>query len=254
MSPWPLLAYYWLFGLLKSIPHAYISQLSAELLCEPHECQGLECHGSEDCVAGACICGQAFGTLCQIGAQPPSPPLSPQLTPAAPPATHSLSLAFVVSGSVTDYDQSSKRTILDTLSAQLGLGAVAPVGSTLTVAAASVSMDAFFPLTSANQAAQAQQAAETSLSTVSALQQVLVSAGINATIEEVSAISLAAPPPGSPPSMPPLQDSGTSMVLIIASAAGGSVGLLGLGIFVWYCSRSGRRKRATSSNNDGVKV
>ena len=71
--------------------------LSATLLCTPDACPGLPCDGTDQCHAGACICGTAFGSACE-GAPPavppsppspspsPSPPASPSPDPAPPPS------------------------------------------------------------------------------------------------------------------------------------------------------------------------
>jgi len=55
------------------------------LLCDPHSCPSLPCDGTDECVAGVCVCGDAFGTTCGVTAPPPPPPPPPSMPPAAPP-------------------------------------------------------------------------------------------------------------------------------------------------------------------------
>jgi len=53
------------------------------LLCNPHACPSLPCDGTDECLAGVCVCGTAFGTTCGVEEPPPSPPPSPP--PPSPP-------------------------------------------------------------------------------------------------------------------------------------------------------------------------
>ena len=222
------------------------------LLCNPHLCPGLSCDGTEACVAGVCICGDAFGTECiQTPPAPSSPPRGPPppAVPPQPPASPGSSYKSVISFSLTidstveAFDSAAFKT---SLTALLGNGITA-ADITLEISSGSVQVAASVIAPSATAAsAAANTLSLTSTSDLSASLGVTVTA---VTTPTVAVVQFAAPPPPTlPPPMPPSPPPATDMIMIIAIAAGGAAAVLLLVIII-YCVFCKKKKNVTWSSS-----
>jgi len=150
-----------------------------------------------------------------------------------PAAIASVSVGFVASGSPSDYDDAARTLILGALSDALGLGETPPAGSTLSMTAASVNVEAVFPAATV-QVAHTAQTAQASIASVGALQSVITSAGVTMSVTTAATVTVAAPPPAAPPEPPAPPPASSDLPLPTTTLAVPASG--GLSSFTLYYS------------------
>ena len=254
----------------------------AALLCDPSACPGLTCDGTADCVHGVCICGAPWNTQCGASAGGPSgspsgspsaanppppppttsppttsppttsltttspPPASRSDTPPAPPdASYRLivSCTITISGTVEAFDADAFKSALATT---LGNGITAQDIS-LTVASASVRVDARIAAPSSAAATAAESTLVTS--SVSSL-----SSSLGVTVEAVAAVATttelvrASPPPVTSTDPTAVADAGRLIVvlIIVGGVAGGILLLLVVCVLVYCCLCRGSRAKTAA--------
>ena len=117
---------------------------------------------------------------------PPSPgsstPAPPASAPTPPPSGFSVQIAFTASGSVEEYTDEVRATVLDVLAGLAGFDSTPP-GATLTVTAASVNVVATLPVASETAAETASAAISTAVASAADLGSRFASAGLSFTVE-----------------------------------------------------------------------
>ena len=210
-----------------------------ELLCDPHACPGLACDGTEQCVAGVCLCGAAFGVDCV--APPPAPPAPPPspATPPQPPASPGASykpvllFSLTVVGTVDAFDSAAFKTSL-----------AAFLGNDITAADITLEISSGSVVVHVSAVAPTASAAIAAANTISSATTVSLSASLGVTVTSVtnptvSVQLVAAPPPTPQPAPPPPVES---LSLILIAVAAGAVAVLILAGIYWRL----RQKRITT--------
>jgi hypothetical protein len=238
------------------------------LLCATPACP-TKCADSPYCIAGVCICGDAWNTTldwASCAAAGPSAPPSPFAPPADPPSASPpspavppfppladgvvvvtiqatvVTLGFTLGGTVESFGQAAQDDFVTVVRAELSCYEP-DCRVELRVSSASVAVDAVvtIPNTGGGDANAISSAATTfagnSIADLSATLGVAVEANTAATVQSnvVTPYAAAPPPPNPPPpdapaaSPPPPPQS---MVPMIAGAGGGAVGVLLL-VIAW---------------------
>jgi len=239
----------------------------AALLCDAHSCPGLPCDGTDECQAGVCTCGTAFGTSCTpLQSQPssppvpqtpppppprlplppsvPSPPVAP--APASPGAKYQTAVRFeaTVAGSISEFDGDAYKASLATFLS----GAEVTVASTdisLTVTSASVVVVSTIVVPSAN-------AASTLVATISSMSTASLSSALAVTVENVQSpvtvtVLVSAPPP-SPSTSSSGSGSGAGVPVALLACGGIAVLVGGAGVNLYLKRLARRKKRAGDVN------
>ena len=131
---------------------------------------------------------------------PPSPgsstPAPPASAPTPPPSGFSVQIAFTASGSVEEYTDEVRATVLDVLAGLAGFDSTPP-GATLTVTAASVNVVATLPVASETAAETASAAISTAVASAADLGSRFTSAGLSFTVESAPVASVVSSEAGS---------------------------------------------------------
>ena len=198
-------------------PHGFTGQVTCPtdiaLRCNPLACPGMRCEGTNECIAGVCVCGAAFGTVCggggdgggQGGAGNPSPPSTPPLAAAV------LTASFLVAGTVADFTLSVQNSMRSKVADAAGvdLGAVTldvlSANRRLRRLSASARLDFTISLASEADATRALDALDTHMSSASAASALLSSPSMDVdvlTIEQQPRLHFPPAPPTAPPPSP----------------------------------------------------
>jgi len=150
-----------------------------------------------------------------------------------------LQVAFTAAGSVDDYDDDTKDAILDVLASAAGLGG--DHGGKLTVTAASVRIEATFPLADADTASDAAEALEEAMGSTDAATALFADAGMSIEVESVPKASILDANDGAEQTIDDPAEAGLPLGLI-AGAAGGAL-VVFLLVLVLYKRRMAARMR-----------
>jgi len=151
-----------------------------------------------------------------------------------PPLRYSLRIAFVASGTVSDYSDADKTNILSALSSAAGFGST-PAGSSCDITAASVNIVATLRVTTQSAADAAKSAFNAAVPDAATLTTLLANNGVaGVTVEALTTVGTTASGGG----------NDIDAAVIIGAAAGGAVALLALVLVVWYfkCRKKAGKK------------
>ena len=193
----------------------------------------------------------ALPSSAQSSPPPPSPPPALSLTlPPPPPTSGGLGsfrvvASFTASGDVGDFDDATKRTILEKLAQLAGFNFV-PLGSTLDITAGSVIIVARFPVVTESEASSAKSSLEQSSVAVGQdsfeAQMGPILAVVGASVDTTVAVEVEKESSST--------QSGGSPVVAIAAAAAGVVVIAGLlgGGYIYLKKKKRRRARVSVVN------
>ena len=227
---------------------AIVCPADPALLCDPHACPNLPCDGTDQCVAGVCLCGDAFGVACIAPPpNPPTPPPSPSPPPnppADPGAAYKSVVAFslTVVGSVDSFDAAALKVSLVAL---LDFQGIAAGDVTLELSSGSV-------VVSVSVVAPSAAAAAAAASTISSASAASLSMALGVTVTAVTAPTISiqlfnAPPPMPPSAPPPMPPSLDDLLLSAGVAAGVAAALVVAWLLYRYCRRVKAKKAANTT-------